>query len=310
MIDLIHWKKLAASLLAIFFVGGLVYASRGNVSQTSESTKAKLGENAQVRSAVLSRNLPPAPELRARSYIVRKADTREPLIEKNMSQPYPPASITKLMTVLAARELLNLEDPIVFSDNAKKVGEKQSQVRTGERLLFEDAAKAALMESANDAAYALAEAGGRNRGALPNEAQRAFVRYMNMIAARLALRESAFQNVTGLDEENHVMSARDIAKLLEYIWNARREIFSWSRIIETRVVSLEGSEYTLSNTDVLLREFPGLAGAKTGFTDKAGETLAFVYPARPNSVFFAVILGSEDRFGDGRKIIEWLEQLE
>lgn len=308
--DVIDWKKLLGSLTAIAFAGGLLYIARA--PHVSEAVGDAPVSFLQTKRTIVPRKkeLPPEPELKARAYVVRIKGEEAPLLAHNEAEAFPPASITKLMTAFVAAELLDANDPISLSESAKNIGEKQSRALLGEQFFLKDVIKMTLIESANDAAYALAEAGGKALGALRNEERvPRFLERMNREAARLGMRESAFQNPTGLDEKNHVMSARDIGRLMEDIWNTRQELFSFSRTGETRVISHNGNEYALVNTNSLLREFPGILGSKTGFTNGAGEALAFLYPVRPDKIAIVVLLGSEDRFGDGKKMIAWLEEL-
>ncbi len=308
--DILDRKKLFASLFAIVFVSGLIYTARAPYRSDAEGDAPASFLQARRETLPPEKKLPPAPELKARAYLVRIKGEGEPLLAHHEAEALPPASITKLMTVFVAAELLDADDQISFSESAKNIGEKQSPALLGEQFSVQDVIKMAIIESANDAAYALAEAGGKRLGALNNEEYvPRFLERMRHEAMGLGMRESMFQNPTGLDEKNHVMSARDIARLMEQIWDTRQEIFSFSRAGEARVISHERNEYVLANTNSLLREFPGILGSKTGFTNKAGEALAFLYPMRPDKIAIVVLLGSDDRFGDGKKVIEWLEEL-
>ena len=105
------------------------------------------------------------------------------------------------------------------------------------------------------------------------------------------------------------MSAEDLAILAEYILKKHTKILEISRTVETVVYSDKLTEYRVANTNDLLREFPAILGGKTGFTDNAKGALLFLYPVRPGLTAIAVLLGSEDRFEDGRWIIQWLETI-
>ena len=200
---------------------------------------------------------------------------------------------------------------IDFSEFAKNVEEKTSHVRTNEAVVRDDAIRLVLVQSANDAALALAEYVGRREGAtiVSTEAIRQFVFLMNTKAREIGLVDSVFINPIGFDEEGHVMSARDIVRLMEYIWQTNPDLFAISRAKDAVVISDENRSYSIENTNVLLSEYPSILGSKTGFTDLARGALAMIYPISSQEVAFVVILGSEDRFGDGRKIVEWLKEV-
>ena len=260
--------------------------------------------------AAVSRILPPLPPLTAHAYIVQIQGEERSIASQRPYKPMRPASITKLMTALLAYERVPKEELIHFSESAKNTEEKTSNVRTNEAVSRDDAIRLALIPSANDATLALAEHVGNNASStvIFSEAVRTFVLLMNEKARDIGLTDSSFINPIGLDEEGHMMSARDVARLMEYIWDQHPDFFAISRAKDAVVISDEDRAYRIENTNILLSEYPAILGSKTGFTDLARGTLAMVYPVAPGQVAFVVILGSEDRFGDGRKLIQWLEE--
>lgn len=241
----------------------------------------------------------------AQSYIVRLVGEPTPLLSRRELKRMPPASLTKLMTAAVAREQLTPSDLITFSQQAKEVDPTQSSAKTGELFLRDDAIKFAVIDSANDAAYALAQAVEKKYRAAAAPA--IFTDLMNKKAEELGMADSHFQNSIGLDDPDHFMSAADMARLLEYIFQAHQGIFEISRTIEATVYSIDRRSHAITNTNDLLKEFPAILGSKTGFTDAAQGTLAMLYPVKPNRAALIVIMGSHDRFGDGRKLIRWLE---
>lgn len=252
--------------------------------------------------AVAATNLVPTkPELSAHSYLVKIIGEKVPLIKQREWKPLPPASLSKLLTAVVAQEHLKEGERIIFSESAKtprEDGEKLSSLKAGEMLAKNDALRLLLISSANDAAEAISERlGGRE----------IFKKLADKKASQLGLTDSYFINPTGLDQTDHKASARDLASLAEYIWRQHPEIWEITRQEEATVYSESGQEYKIVSTNKLLAEFPGIFGGKTGFTDKAGESLVLLYPVRPDKVAIIVILRSNDRFGDARKIIEWLE---
>jgi D-alanyl-D-alanine carboxypeptidase len=250
----------------------------------------------------------PAPDIDAEAYIVQLVGEREPLLSRRELKPLPPASLTKLMTAVVAMEELAASDLIVFSSQAKAVDPTQSNAKPGEIFLRDDALKFALISSANDAAEAIAEAVGKKHHVYDRSAMHGlFADLMNQKARQLNFFNTHFKNPIGLDDPDHTMSAADVGRLLAYIFEKHQRILEISRTVETTVYSTDRQSHTITNTDDLLKEFPAIMGSKTGFTDAAQGALALVYPVKPNHVALIVLMGSHDRFSDGRKLIRWLE---
>src|SRR5207342_2632108 len=130
----------------------------------------------------------------------------EVLLAHNSGERVPIASLTKMMTVLLTLERSRLSDMVAISPDAAAVGESSIPLRAGERLSVRDLLEAALIQSANDAAWALAEHVGKG------DVER-FVRMMNRRARRLGLDETHFVRPDGLDAPGHVSSARDVTEL-------------------------------------------------------------------------------------------------
>lgn len=254
------------------------------------------------------RPLPPNPSVLAQSYLVQIIGDPAPLLEHDGSRQMHPASITKVLTSLLAMEELDPNAPVVFSAFAKAVGEKESQVSAGEAFIRNDAVRFAVVESANDAAVALAEAIGRKRGAFSfDNAILLFRQAANQKARELGMVDSRFENPTGLDDIGHYTTAQDLFRLVSHIWENEREIWDFSRAGEAEIRSLSGTIYRIAATNQLLSEFPALMGGKTGLTDAAKGTLILLYPSTSNRTAVIIILGSDDRFQDGRALIHWLE---
>jgi len=280
-----------------------------------------VGPRPALPDAVVHRRLTPPLGLSGEAYIVRLSGDAAPLMAQRSWKHMAPASLTKIMTAFIARQVLAPDEKIVFSPEAKAVEEHRSDAAAGEIFLRDDAVRMALMESANDAALALAEAVGAKSGKTGFAERIAFfVRLMNERATALAMRDTHFENSVGLDAPGHAMSAEDIARLADAVLARDPALFAATRERETVVFSLQSKKHTIVSTDELLKEFPALAGGKTGFTDHAKGALLLLYPVRDKAgdsaapqapprekIAVIVILKSEDRFGDGRKIITWLE---
>ncbi len=202
--------------------------------------------------------------LDCRSAILMEASTGEVLYEMNADEALPPASVTKVMTLLLVMEAiadgrLSLEDTVTASAHACSMGGSQIYLKEGEQMSVEDLLKSVIIASANDAALALAEhiAGSET----------AFVEMMNERAKQLGLKNTNFENTNGLDDtvQNHVTSARDIAIM-------SRELIKHKKITEYSSIwmdSVRGGEFGLTNTNRLIRFYKGATGLKTGSTSKA-----------------------------------------
>lgn len=317
------------SLLAVLAAGILVLSSVAGVAPAKHDAL-----DAAPRSIPISIT---EPALNAHAYLVRLVGSPAPLIGRRAWKRMAPASLTKLMTAAIAEEALGKEELVLFSVDAKATEEKTSKIGAGETFLRDDAIRLALIASANDAAMALAEAVGKEGGiqSYTSRIER-FVARMNESAVGLGLRDTHFANPTGLDQEGHFASAEDLAQMSEYLFLRHPRLWEISRTNETVIYSSLNRAHTVGATNELLKEFPAILGGKTGFTDRAlgtlillypvrsnpallaklkerdaaplaGSTSGQVYPVRPDRVAIIVILGSEDRFGDGRAIIRWLE---
>ena len=250
----------------------------------------------------------PDPEVAAHAYLVRLVGAQNPLLKRREEKRLAPASLTKLMTALLAEEELGPGEKITFLPEAKKAEEKISDASAGEVFVRDDMLRFLLIASDNDAAMALAAAVGKKLGGGTfDDCIGRFVDMMNKKAGLLALANTHFQNPTGLDAEGHYTSAHDLAKIAEYVLAHHPHLWEISRTTDTVVYSFAGIPHAVKTTDELLYEFPGILGSKTGLTDNAKGALILLYPVRTRGTAIIIILKSEDRFGDGRKFINWLE---
>lgn len=228
------------------------------------------------------------------------AATGEVLYEQNADEKLEPASVTKVMTLLLAMEALDegriaLDTPITASAKAAGMGGSQIWLEYGEQMTFDDMLKAIVVVSANDCTVALAEhlAGS----------EEAFVAQMNTRAHELGMTNTTFKNCSGLPEEGHVTTARDIAIMTREL--CRHEtIFNYTTIW---MDSLRGGEMGLSNTNKLIRFYPGATGMKTGFTSSAGYCLSAT-AVRDDLELIATVMKaktSEERFEDAKKLLDY-----
>jgi D-alanyl-D-alanine carboxypeptidase (penicillin-binding protein 5/6) len=224
-----------------------------------------------------------APAVDARSFLLVDGTSGAVLARRDADTALPIASITKLMTVRVALQRLRLDQVVHASKAAAAVGESSIGLRPGQAITVHDLLEGALIQSANDAADALADAAAR--GGKREE----FIAAMNAEAAKLGLRHTHFARPDGLDAPGHVSSAADVTRL------ARLEMRD-PRVRDTvreRSAVIAGGQ-RLSTWNDLLSSFPGVYGVKTGHTDDAGW--CEVVAARWQGVtLYATILGSPSR---------------
>jgi D-alanyl-D-alanine carboxypeptidase (penicillin-binding protein 5/6) len=230
-----------------------------------------------------------ADEITAKSAVLMDAATGKVLFEYNADEALPPASVTKVMTLLLVFEAIDsgalaLTDTVTASENAASMGGTQIYLEPGERMSVEDLVKSVVISSANDAACALAEhiAGSES----------AFVAKMNERARELGMNNTNFENTNGLDDtaKNHVTSARDIAIM-------SRELMKHEKIFDYTTVwmdTVRNGEFGLSNTNRLLRTYSGCTGRKTGSTSKAKFCISAT-AKRGDLSLIAVVMGAPTR---------------
>ena len=232
------------------------------------------------------------PPVDAEAYLVQNSGTGEVLAASDEREQLPMASITKLMTALVALEHASLDDVATISRQTASVGESTINLRPGERVSLRDLLRAALVQSANDAANAIAAFVGR--GSVER-----FVELMNARAEELGLTDTHFANPDGLDAPGHVSSARDVTKLARV---AMHDPFIRQTV---RLVDTTAAGRRLHTWNDLLSTFPNLLGVKTGHTNGAGWSQ--VAAARGGGVtIYATVLGGETRDGRNADLTELL----
>ncbi len=241
-------------------------------------------------------------EVNAKSVVLMDADTGTLLYTKNAAEALPPASVTKIMTLLLVAEALadgsiKLDDKVIVSSNAASMGGSQIFIKEGEEFTVEELLKSTVIASANDAAVALAE--------LICGTEKAFVAKMNARAKELGMKNTKFENSTGLDDTvvEHLTSAYDIALM-------SRELIKHECVTEYSRVwqdSIRNGEFVLTNTNRLVRYYDGCTGLKTGSTDKAGFCVSAT-AKRDGMHLIAVVMGAEsreDRNNTARALLDW-----
>ena len=225
-------------------------------------------------------------EPNARSCILMDGKTGAILYEYNADEALPPASVTKVMTMLLVFEALaegtlTLEQTVCISETAASMGGSQIFLAAGEEMSVDDLLKGVIVSSANDAAVALAET--------ISGSEEAFVVRMNARAAELGMQNTHFENTNGLDDttENHVTSARDIAIMTKALIR-HEKVFDYTMIW---MDTIRNGTFGLSNTNKLIRFYKGATGLKTGSTEKAKFCISAT-AQRDGLSLIAVVMGS------------------
>ena len=272
-------KKLLSSILLIIMVMSFsvsIFAENG----TNTTAEKNNGFYADVNLEI---------EQEVGGVYLCEASTGKVLYAQNEFSAASPASVTKVMTLLLVCEALSngkfsLTDTVRISANAASMGGSQVFLEEGEKITVEDLIKSTVIASGNDSSVALAE--------LTAGSEAAFVKMMNARAAELGLKKTHFENTTGLDDTttDHYSCAADIATM-------SRELIRHSIILEYSSIwqdTIRSGEFTLTNTNRLVRYYDGCNGLKTGSTDKAGYCIAAT-AKRGNMQLIAVVMGARTR---------------
>ena len=273
-------KILSLLLCAVMALNCLGFVALASVDEGDQDDLMEDIENALGANSL---------EINAKSAILMDAETGTVLYTKNASEPLPPASVTKIMTLLLVAEAIDagtvsLSDKVYVSANAASMGGSQIFIKEGEEFSVEELLKSTVIASANDAAVALAE--------LVAGSESAFVERMNERAAELGMNGTHFENATGLDDTvtHHLTSAYDIALM-------SRELIKHECVTKYSDVwqdSIRDGEFVLTNTNRLVRYYDGCTGLKTGSTDKAGFCVSAT-AMRDGMHLIAVVMGAETR---------------
>lgn len=243
---------------------------------------------------VLLQNAASPPQISARSAIVIDAKTGLFLYQKNPDLRHPPASTTKLMTALVALERCQ-PTQIVKIQPVVKEG-TQMGLEEGDQLTVENLLYGLLVSSGNDAAYALSNACSASYDH--------FVAAMNQKAQELSMVNTHFVNSAGFDDPGQYTTSRDLAKLAK-VAVANPLIAKIVNTQSTVVTDYPNTKtYYLKNINKLLGHIEGLVGIKTGQTEASLEILV-TKTTREENTIIAAVLGSQDRFGESAKLIEW-----
>jgi len=234
----------------------------------------------------------------ARAWYVVNGTTGEVLAQHDANERVPIASITKLMTVIVALEHLKPSDVVTVTSGAAQVGESRIPLYTGQRISVHDLLEGALIQSANNAADALAAAAAGGDVTT-------FVGWMNEHAQKYGLRDTHFVRPDGLDAPGHVSSARDVALLARIAMHSPIV----RQIVRKETDVIENGHVTVHTWNDLLGVFPGLIGVKTGHTDDAGWCEVGA-ERHLGQTIYAVVLGVPTRSArnaDLQQLLTWAD---
>ena len=237
--------------------------------------------------------------------------TKKIVFEKNPQRILPIASLTKIMTAYVALKNYQLDDTIVITPKIVATEEPTGYFRIGETFTVEELLHSMLIESSNDAAVAISEIMGEEK----------FVAEMNREAERMGLKHSYYIDPVGLDpdyenEPYNYSTAQDIAQLVSEILEESRDnpqiakLFEITREKSYKINMSNGAfHHEAYTTNKILKEFPDMIGGKTGQTPNAKECFMVILPQPKNKGYLVnVILGSNNRFSEMKKIINWLNK--
>ena len=235
------------------------------------------------------------PSISAMSALAIDLDSGKVLFEKDPELPVFPASTTKIMTALVALDAYP-PSQVVTINNVYIDGQKMG-LMVGEQIKAEDLIYGLLVSSANDAAEVLADnyPGGRDL----------FIAAMNLKAKELGLINTLFLNPSGLDSDGQLTTSSDLIRASIYAMKNPE----FARIVATKSITVKSIDekyvHNLKNINRLLGEVDGVLGIKTGYTEGARENLV-TYVERDGRKVMTAVLGSKDRFGESKNLIEWI----
>ena len=280
-------------------------ASDSNASDKKASA-ASVHSNADVRATLAETESVAEFEIQAKSAVLMDAESGKVLFAQSAEQELPPASVTKIMTMLLILEgveqgRISLDDAVTVSETAASMGGSQMYMEPGEQHTVEELLMGVAMVSANDGTVALAE---HLCGSVE-----IFVEKMNSRARELGMKNSNFVNTNGLPAENHYSSAYDIAVMTSELLK-HESSHEWLTKKQAMIkVGLPGKEkdFELLNTNKLLYQYEGALGVKTGFTQDAMFCLSGA-AERNGMRLVAVVLGAESsavRFSETKKLLDY-----
>jgi serine-type D-Ala-D-Ala carboxypeptidase (penicillin-binding protein 5/6) len=297
------YAKIIVLLGAVFIILMLVFFAENDTDKTLVQ---------DIQESISDYNHFDDISIEARSAFVWDVNKQKALFETNPNVQLPLASLTKLMTAIAANDILP-DKSIVTINNASLTSEGDSGLYENEKWNFKDLMRFTLVVSSNDGASAVANVAGLFENDFPSKEEdnkKSFVQAMNEKAREIGLTQTYFINPTGLDTNETVSggygSARDAARLLEYAVINMSEIVESTRHTAIAFESLSDINHFATNTNSSIDRVPGLIASKTGYTDLAGGNLVIAFDAGMNRPIIISVLGStqDGRFEDIKKLVD------
>jgi D-alanyl-D-alanine carboxypeptidase (penicillin-binding protein 5/6) len=292
-----HSLQKTSSLLQTGIVSN-IYGVPGYQPPVPDKVKNVMGaESAPLVSPVLTKKIA-FPFIDAKAHLIVDNNTGKILNEHNDSVVFAPASVTKLMTALVARETYHPDDYLTVNDDCTKVESTKLWLPAGDSFKFEDLMYGLLVSSAGDVACTMASS---------HYDREHFIELMNEKAAKLGMKNTHFTNEIGLDGTNgsHYSTAWDLYLLTR---EALKDPLI-KKIVRTKNYTFTDQsgdlEVNVINTNKLLWDIPHTVGVKTGTTSGAGEVLIYEYQEGVKDITI-IVLSSEDRFTDTRNLLNWV----
>ena len=291
-------KKIIAFMLSVCMLFGVTVSAKESVTVSSECDISDI--DVPLDSTPVNAAIGQTLDIKAKSVVLMEPNTGKVLYESNSDEKLPPASITKIMSLLLVMEAIDrgdisLETVVTASEHACSMGGSQIWLEPGETMTVNDLLKAAVIASANDACVALGETvAGSEEG---------FVALMNERANELGMTNTHFVNCTGLDAEEHLTTAYDVA-LMSSALIKHDLIKDYSTVW---MDTLRDGKSELVNTNKLVRFYEGTTGLKTGTTSTARYCLSATAERNGLELVAVVMAGesSNDRFGGAKKLLDY-----
>lgn len=291
-------KKLIAFLLSVCMLFCVTVSAKESVTVSSECDISDI--DVPLDSTPVNAAIGQTLDIKAKSVVLMEPNTGKVLYEANSDEKLPPASITKIMSLLLVMEAIDrgdisLETVVTASEHACSMGGSQIWLEPGETMTVNDLLKAAVIASANDACVALGETvAGSEEG---------FVALMNERAKELGMTNTHFVNCTGLDAEEHLTTAYDVA-LMSSALIKHDLIKDYSTVW---MDTLRDGKSEIVNTNKLVRFYEGTTGLKTGTTSTAKYCLSATAERNGLELVAVVMAGesSNDRFGGAKKLLDY-----
>lgn len=262
-----------------------------SIYSTSNEEPISVGES----SPYFLKNPKLLPKISANAYLVGDITSGDIILEKNMDQVHPIASVSKIMTALTALDVVHQRGTSIVSKKALSTYGENGGFYAGEKIKNSDLLYPLLLESSNDAAEIIAEQVGRNY----------FLRSMNTKASSIGLMQTNFDDPSGLSEKN-ISTARDLFKLARYTYEFKNYVYDI-----TKLEKYSNGSHTWVNTNHYIDE-ENYEGGKTGFTNPAKETIVALFDVPmsefENRTIAIVLLQSSDKYGDANELIDYLKK--